>query len=201
MEMSCLIRQFGISQAEAAFRDFSMRERSTNVTPPLADFLKKLERNRLNFDKSKSSADGWVAPADDGNGYVVRLWDKYGPTVDHCPTYSEVILRLTKIEFEAESRQYVARQISKDFYQQFFEAVSAKPPGYITADEAKLCGLASKISMAMVPYTDILRETAGRQSPPDAVQKLRASSLTVDRLIKRANALYEKLRAEAAIRR
>lgn len=176
-----------------------MRERSKKVSPPLADFLKKLERNRLNFDKNKISPDGWVAPADDGNGYVVRLWDKFGPTVDHCSTYSEVILRLTKIEFEAASRQYVARQISKDFYQQFFEAVSAKPPGYITADEAKLCGLANKISMAMVPYTAIVRETAGRQSPPDAVEKFRASSLGVDRLIKRANALYEKVHAAAAI--
>jgi hypothetical protein len=175
-----------------------MIERSKELTPPIADFLIRLEENRSNFSKGIFPANGWIAPADDGVGYVVHLWDKFGPTVEFCPTSADVVMRLIKARDATLTRQYVARQISHEFYQKFYEAVDARKPRSLTEVEAKLCGIVGKINEAMLAYTANVRETAGRKSTPDVTQKFRRSALGVDRLLKRAHALYAKVSSEAA---
>ena len=84
----------------------------------------------------------------------------------------------------------VARQVSHDFHQRFFEAVESRRPHNLTEAEAKLCGAAKKINEAMVLYSD---RYAGRKSSQEALNKFCGLTLSVDRLIVRANEIYSKL--------
>ena len=160
------------------------------LTPPVIDFLNKLNQNQTNFLQGVFPEDGWITRDANGNGYVVRLWDKFGPTVEHCSTQADVIVRLNRAAIEVVSGYKVARQVSHDFHQRFFEAVESRRPHNLTEAEAKLCGAAKKINEAMVLYSDSFAE---RKSSQEALNKFRGLTLSIDRLIVRANELYSKL--------
>lgn len=168
----------------------------TKITPPIAHFLKQIEEARRNLATGEFPDDGLVAPTSNG-GYSVRSWDRAGPRVNECATTSDAIMCLTVAANAALSKQYVARHISRHFYQAFFEAVDARRPRSVTPLEANLCGAGKRLARAMVDYNAIndQRLDSGRNSKvPDEFPGV---ALRVDRMIKRANALYEKVQAEA----
>lgn len=193
MELMCRSRHFTCNR-NRVHRN-SMTEQS-NMTPPIADLLKQLEEAQLNLEKGVFPADGLIAPASDGDCYIVRVWDKTGPKIVQCATASDAIIRLTEAKAEALSGRYVARQVSHRFYQSFFEAVDARSPLTITETEARLCGVAKKIAEAILLYDTVIR--GGDESKAIPKSRARAIYLGLDRLIQRANDLYAKVEAEAA---
>ncbi|KQV32028.1 hypothetical protein ASC96_31005 [Rhizobium sp. Root1204] len=166
-----------------------------NLTPPIADFLRELEENRKNFTDGIFPTDGWIRRADDGNGYIVRLVDKFGLTMQHCPSFEDGLLLMMKTALALTTGRYVARQVALNFYQKYFDAVDSRQPRRLTVAEAKLCGQARKISEAMNAYTESLQ---GKKGSSEANREFHRAAIQVDRLIKRANVLYNDVVREAA---
>ncbi|WP_428428650.1 hypothetical protein [Pararhizobium sp.] len=169
----------------------------TKITPPIAHFLDQIEEARLNLAIGQFPPDGLITPTRDG-GYLIRFWDKAGPRIDECPTASEAVMCLTKAVNAALSRQSVARHISHFFYKAYFEAVDARRPRTVTPLEANLCGAGEKLARAMVDYNAINRGRLEGGPKARLPGEFPGVALRVDRLIRRANALYEKVKAEAA---
>jgi hypothetical protein len=170
---------------------------SNKVTPPIADFLNQLERNRLNFAVAIVLPDGWITPTSDEDGvirfYSVRSWNKNGPTVERCTTTFDVENCLDRLQQAVLSSRYVVRHISHNFYQEFFEAVDGRRPRSLTPAEAQVCGTARKLDEAMSTYNALVRNRA-----EEAPTRIYAAASAVDRWIKRANLLFAKVEADAA---
>jgi hypothetical protein len=169
---------------------------SNKVTPPIADFLNQLEKNRLNFALAIVLADGWITPTSDEDGvirfYSVRSWNRNGSTVERCTTTFDVENCLDRLKQAVLSSRYVVRHISHNFYQEFFEAVDARRPRSLTAAEAEVCGTAMKLDVAMSTYNALVRNRVDEEPT-----KIYAASSAVERWIKRANLLFAKVEAEA----
>jgi hypothetical protein len=180
----------------SGIQGFSMRERSKKVTPPIADFLNQLERNRLNFAVADFSVDGWIIPTSDNDGvirfYSVRTWNANGITVEQCVTALDVENCLDRLQNKVLSSSSVVRHISHNFYQEFFEAVDARRPRSLTPVEAQVCGAARKLDEAMLSYDALVRNRVD-----ETPIRMRAAASKVDSWIKRANWLFAKVEAEA----
>ena len=169
-----------------------MTERSRELTPPIADFLFKLEETRSNFAKGIFPVDGWITPASDGEpGHDVRTWDRnLGLVTVRCNTQLKVEACLDRLQTAALSSPAVVRYLSQEYYKGYYETIEARRPRSWTTKEVRLCAFGRKIDDAMLRYQAVVRDRQN-QTP----RTLRAASLRVDHLVRQANAIFVEIQA------
>ncbi|URK88009.1 hypothetical protein LP421_10540 [Rhizobium sp. RCAM05350] len=154
------------------------------ITPPLAEYLKRIDQAKRDFAKGVFPDDGLVSPASNGGlGFEVRILDKTGAKTVECPTAADVNMCLNVGRDRALSDRNIARQVSNDFYQAYFDAINARRPLQVTEREARLCGVCRKLANALSWYDGMNRE----MDEGETISRIRSRAVTllVDRLIQR----------------
>jgi hypothetical protein len=170
-----------------------------DVTPPIADYLKHLEENRLNFENGIFPEGGWITHSSKHDGeFLVRVFNRSGVKLVPAATASDVNMILDRAVYVALSRPVTIRRISHHFYKEFFATVDARNVSSWTAAEVQLCALASKLDQAIQIY-DVADKERLKSPSVEATRKFTSSSARVGKLIVQANAVFAKVEAERAV--